>query len=368
VGYGLPSGYVSQSTAEQIATPHLAGVQCENCHGPAGYHAANPQDLSVKPRVELAAEMCGGCHMETPNSHFPTFNEWKTTGHAEVVEDMNPSNRIDSCGRCHSGSARLALLKKKPLPTGDANVPITCVVCHNPHQNTANDDQLRNPLSSMEDYFITTSGSLIDQYNPNINLCAQCHNHRGASWTSSSRPPHQSPQYNVLLGTVGILENGLPPNQPATHARLQDQCVSCHMQKKDGSTGHTFQVQTYDLCLNCHNFRPDLLVQVVTTGVSNSIHEVKLNLDAWAATKAPAALRDKYGNRAWEYTNPGGLSSGGPGPSSEEQALIPDKIKKARYDLYLVLHDGSFGVHNGLFWTQPLLDAALKWVQEELNQ
>ena len=36
VGYGLPTGFVSQSK-----TPQLANVQCENCHGPAGNHAAN---------------------------------------------------------------------------------------------------------------------------------------------------------------------------------------------------------------------------------------------------------------------------------------------------------------------------------------
>ena len=52
------------------------------------------------------------------------------------------------------------------------------------------------------------------------------------------------------------------------------------------------------------------------------------------------------GRRAWEYTMPGALSPGGPGPNAAEQTLIPDNIKKARFNLYLVLYDGSFGVHN----------------------
>jgi hypothetical protein len=78
-------------------------------------------------------------------------------------------------------------------------------------------------------------------------------------------------------------------------------------------------------------------------------------------------LRTKYGARAWEYTNPGTLSTGGPGPTASEQALIPDPIKKARFNLYLVLYDGSFGAHNGPY-SMTLLDAAQNWVQAELSK
>ena len=366
VGYGLPTGFVSE-----MATPQLAGVQCENCHGPAANHAANPDDPTVKPRVELASTVCGGCHT---GAHQPTYDEWRTSGHAIVVEDMNPASRIDSCGRCHSGSARLSLLKGWPLPNGDANIPPGCVTCHDPHRTTANPAQLRNPVASTNDYFITTSAPLLDQYDPNINVCAQCHNHRGASWTSSSRSPHHSPQYNMLLGTVGELPSGLPPNRPAAHGlRIAQQCAGCHMQTKEyvseeepAVTGHAFRVQSFELCRDCHP-QPEALVEFTTSAVSNRIDQVKALLDTWATTTAPDALRTKYGSRAWEYSTPGDLSPGGSGPTSAEQALIPENIQKARFDLYLVLYDGSYGVHNGPYSVE-LLDAAQNWVQQELNQ
>src|SRR6266404_6640220 len=70
-GYKLTTGFISET-----ATPQLAGVQCENCHGPAGNHAANPDDVSVRPRVELAATVCGGCHT---GSQQPAYDEWKTS-------------------------------------------------------------------------------------------------------------------------------------------------------------------------------------------------------------------------------------------------------------------------------------------------
>ena len=124
-----------------------------------------------------------------------------------------------------------------------------------------------------------------------------------------------------------------------------------------------------------------------TTNVfSMEIQRVKAALDQWATDKAPEAWRTKYGARAWEYSDPGDLSLGGPGPSGTEQAALlqqeeearqndPDNpdlpdfrnIQKARFNLYLVLYDGSFGVHNGRV-SGALLDAASKWVKLEIDK
>jgi hypothetical protein len=397
VGYGLPTGFVGKN--DKNTNPRLVGVQCESCHGPAANHAANEGDLTVRPRVELAAQVCGGCHT---GSRHPTFDEWKTSGHFAVVEDMSPTDRVNSCGRCHSGSSRLALIKgENPsvTVTNDANVGITCVVCHDPHQNhvwtnvmtgIVYTNQLRQALSSTNDFFLSTSDTFTNKYNPNINICAQCHNHRGASWTSSSRPPHHSPQYNMLLGTVGVLPAGVSGG-PAAHAGTEfladdsgrlflvtNQCVTCHMQTGEyqhgppevaAVTGHKFEVASYGACADCHGSGANAegLVGLIRGFVTNQIQQVKARLDTWAATKAPGSLYATYGTRAWEYTTPGDLSPGGSGPSTAEQALIPDNIKKARFDLYLVLYDGSYGVHNGPY-ALTLLESARNWVQQEINK
>jgi hypothetical protein len=152
-----------------------------------------------------------------------------------------------------------------------------------------------------------------------------------------------------------------------------------------GKHSHAFTVDRFDVCMNCHVVLPgfdpvnDLMVPVV----SNRVLQLKYGLDLWADTKAPASLKTN-GVVAWEYTNPGGLiwqtnSSGGvigwvqaedvnfSGPDSGGQALIPDNIKKARFNLYLVLNDGSWGTHNPYF-ALDLLDAAASWVQQELEE
>jgi hypothetical protein len=363
VGASIPTGFTNFSS-----TPFLAGVQCENCHGVAGKHAANPDDTIAIPRIELAGTVCGGCHTTT-------YGEWQGTGHATVVEDMNPPNRIDSCGRCHSGSVREALLEGDPLPVGDANVPIVCATCHDSHTKTDAPYQLLSPLYSTNNYFITTSGSFISQYDPNINLCAQCHNHRGAVWTSTSRPPHNSPQYNMLLGNVGELPAGSATYDPSTHAlAITNQCVGCHMQTgvaqdqfHPATHTHTFQVNSFDRCTQCHGNQAEGLLEFTALQMTNLVTEVYTNLNNWALTKAPPALSTKYGTRAWEYTTPGELSPGGPGPDATEQALIPTPIQKARFNLYLVFHDASWGAHNGQF-AFMLLNTANDWVRQQLNQ
>ncbi len=400
VGFGLPTGFVSKS--DPNTNPRLAGVQCESCHGPAAAHAANEMDLTKRPRKEIAGQVCGGCHN---GSNHPTFDEWKSSGHFAVVEDMSAAGRINSCGRCHSGTVRLAMISGMPTNTisatltNDANIGITCAVCHDPHQNHAwtnivtglvYTNQLRQALSSTNDFFLTTSDNFTNKYNPNINLCAQCHNHRGASWTNSTSAPHHSPQYNMLLGTVGELPTGITGG-PAAHAGTEfleddagrlylvtNQCVTCHMQTSDyehgppeaaAATGHSFKAASYAACAECHGSGANAegLTGLLQGYVKGQIQQVKVLLDRWATTKSPGSLYATYGTRAWEYTRPGDLSPGGSGPNAAGQLLIPDNIKKARFNLYMVLYDGSYGTHNGPH-ALMLLDSARNWVQQELDK
>ena len=410
VGYGLPTGFVSAT-----ATPQLAGVQCENCHGPAANHAANPDDFTVVPRVDIAATVCGGCHSasHTTYTNAPTYEEWSASGHAAVVpgvlQSMSAStNSIRSCGVCHSGSARLALIgggNPAVTLTTDYNVPITCAVCHDPHQTNGSPDQLRNPVSSTNAFRLTsadtaTVAAFTNQYNANrsINLCAQCHNDRGAAWTDTARAPHHSVQYNFLLGSVGELLGGPATFNPGSHAGLPasaayslsgqfyltNQCASCHMQADSSDAdNHSFAVTSDSVCYNCHATPPGLLEQYfLTPAISNSVATLLTALNRWGAAQTNSLLTGAN-VVAWEYTTPGGLtwqtnaagrvtgwSLNNPapftGPDSAGQTLIPDQVKRARFNLYLVLNDGSLGVHNPTL-ALNLLNAAEVWLVQVLQ-
>jgi hypothetical protein len=417
VGYHLPTGFVSQS-----ATPYLAGVQCENCHGPAANHAANPIDPTAIPRLEVAATMCGGCHnaqfvpASAVSYHPPYYEEWNASPHQSVLAELKADFAgssgtnvfIPTCGRCHSGTVREAFLENTSLPSAQeaSAVGIACATCHDAHQvyvytnvlsgvitnpvtggvvasnvpgGATYTNQLRNPLSSVQDYHVT--GDFTTNYNPAINVCAQCHNDRGPSYKDTSRPPHNSPQYNMLIGTTGVLDPNnpdLPHFEPASHALfITNQCVGCHMQTAPSpgpgqppTAGHKFVVESYGVCASCHGSAVNAsnLVVFVNGLFTTQIQTVQASLVQWATNKAPAILGTaEYGTRAWEYTTPGELSPGGPGPNTTQQVLIPQNIKMARFNLYLVFHDASFGVHNPLY-SLALLNTAQSMVQIELKK
>jgi hypothetical protein len=393
VGYGSPNGFKDIAT-----TPQFAGVQCENCHGPGGAHVTNVRDPLKFPKVELSGKLCGGCHTD---SHHPTYDEYSEAGHSVVTADVAGSlvdppggtNRMISCGGCHSGAVRLGMLDNKPFPSGDdaRRMAITCAVCHDSHTKTANGHQLRNPVFSTNFFNYNTSSNLAAQYNPNLQLCAQCHNGRGAAYNGTSRPPHHSPQYNILVGNLGVwaTSNSVPEMSP--HWTITNQCVGCHMQKvtvttptelAPNNTGHRFKPESNELCLNCHIGDTewlDLLKEFTVEATKFKIQEVKSNLVLWATTKASYKLQTNGSvpALAWEFTTPGQLSpmptnwptgKAWVGPSAGNQTAtngVPKAIMEARFNLYLVEHDGSYGVHNNAY-ARYLLKVANDRVKAEL--
>ena len=310
-------------------TPHAQ--QCQGCHGPSAAHAANDYDPASRPNLNLplSGATCAACHASI-------YRDWQTSGHPG------------------------------------------CPTCHEPHQLTGFPAQVRSTLYSTNDFVSPLSTTT---FNPSINLCGQCHNDHGSSWTITSAPPSKMPQYNMLLGTVGELDSGPAQYDPSYHAiHITNQCVGCHMQgtpagspSQPATTGHTFAVDNYAVCAGCHGSSANASNLVVLVGgfIANQIQTLHDSLNRWAITKAPAILGTyQYGTRAWEYTIPGALSPGGPGPNAREQNLIFDSasnIQRARFNLYLVYYDGSLGVHNPNYSIE-LLYTAQTWVDQELRK
>jgi hypothetical protein len=323
------------------------------------------------------------------------------TVQAQFSGGSSSSNAIAHCGRCHSGTVREAFLENEPLPVGHeaGAIGVACATCHDPHEvqihtnvlaglryftnqltgfsytftnnalGTSYTNQVREPFASLVDY--RTTGAFATNYDERINTCAQCHNDRGASYLDTSSPPHRSPQYNLLLGTAGEMTNGVPPQFPAAHSYIEKQCAACHMQTPTGESGHKFTVTSYQACASCHGTASNAegLVDFLEGIITSLSQDVKAGLDQWGTTKSPLPIRS-YAALAWEYENAGQLSSPdgtGHGPMEGEQQYVPTNIKKARFNLYLVANDGSYGVHNGPL-AITLLQAAQTWVTIELNQ
>jgi predicted CXXCH cytochrome family protein len=227
-------------------------VQCESCHGPSLDHIQDPRRANW-PLAPLAVGVdldrgCGQCHS---GAHYPYAEEWARSRHGTALAarpgDAGPSapGNNPSCRGCHTGEdaledwgIRVNFLEKDSLQAPGQHLPITCGVCHDPHDNTL-PNQLR---------FSVTIPS------EEQNLCMKCHHKRGNPDPATFRGPH-SPEGPMLLGYAG---NWFPPMEfpdtiMSTHgtARNPRLCAGCHVNEFEAtdpvtnqtirSVGHTFE-------------------------------------------------------------------------------------------------------------------------------
>lgn len=214
-------------------------VQCESCHGPGLEHITNPDASQPLPSIKVGVGLTNGCGECHTGNHQPFVEEWSQSGHG----DMNPFPQTRAaCVQCHEARGVFSAwgIRSEYLERhGTDPLPITCPVCHDPHDAT-NPHQLRYP---------------IDEPNTDINLCMKCHQ-RGGVPDAISPLPH-SPQGPLLLGTAGWR----PPNFSfaddtivATHGTTANPrlCAGCHVNRLEvtdletgqfvfQSTGHLFR-------------------------------------------------------------------------------------------------------------------------------
>jgi predicted CXXCH cytochrome family protein len=309
VGFGLPTGFKDEAT-----TPHLAGVQCENCHGPAGDHVMFPYD--VQPVVRLDSEMCGGCHS---GPHHDTYAEWKLARHSQTLPTVQQSPFAQNdCLQCHSEDYRNAAAAQDVLPTlTTAHFSVECATCHAPHGGVAQLHLLRQPV---------------------IDLCGGCHT-QGEVLLGQS--PHH-PQAEMLKGIGAFNTDGTALVTDAPHGPLvvSNACAQCHVvrhevsQPNEGNpvvTGHTFnpfdtsikdhQPAEYDGCLICH-----LTERAADTARKNLQQEISGRLEALAGYFDP---------RSSDYIDPSTLN-----------AAQQQQLQVAQFNYEFVTADKSVGVHN----------------------
>lgn len=433
---------------------------CGGCHTDSHHPTYDEYSESLHAQVndDVKYGASGGVYF--PDTWYSGSNYWygyyittngstlKTNATTGIVNSLygplnNPiydagQDRQVGCGMCHSGATRMAMIADYEARQGGVtnalNLPSghdsglwgpTCAVCHDPHEdyNTA---QLRYPTRSTNYFTMATTadkrtivstngmGSVMtnvvfygttfsSMYDPNVQVCGQCHNTRGARWdgrafgfitngtsvtfglttnvTGYSRPPHHSPQYNMLIGIVqddylNVNAQGVATNFTARHSGFTgnpyntNQCATCHVPKYQVDantfvTGHTFDLDTKGCALGgCHQSGvPDIEGQQVLT--TNNLSRLVELLNSWATNKAPALLgTTAYNNskqNSWEFTTIGALASvTNAGPSSANQVKLPAAIRQARFNAYMVLHDGSMGVHNPGYTRFLLNDAETK--------
>lgn len=358
-------------------------------------------------------------------------------------------DRAVGCGICHSAATRMAMIQDyEARQDGRTNALVfpaaqdsgawsaACATCHDPH-SAENIAQLRNPIWSTNYYTMPTtadkrtiyttnfqgaittniifmSAAFANMYDPDVQICGQCHNSRGARWDgrsfgyynattllsvttngpgivwgvqtniSYSRPPHHSPQYNILSGIAQPDYLNGTSNVFGVHSLNTNGCAACHMKsvsvasptpENPNYTGHEFEplltgANAYVSCAvsGCHSSTTQASNDMfaVQFEISGAISTAVSNLNNWATTKGPALFGtnySKYLQNGWEYTTPGALATiTNAGPSSSDQLKIPVGVRQARFNLYMVNYGNaaSLGVHNPTYTRYLLNDCSNK--------
>ena len=279
------------------ALQNMAGIQCENCHGPIGSHPL--EAAFTKPLPVWNTTACAVCHDEAPT--HATVLLWSQSKHSNYQVAINEGgNSSGSCQRCHTAQGYANYVDNglgTYLPpntvatsTAEGSMPQTCQACHDPHTTG-----LRvNPKNSY-----TSPGGFIVENVGKGSTCMVCHNSRNfargdlvpacAAGVTSSTPnasPFCTPVTSIVLpsGTVTVLNIATPHDGrqadvflgqnayfvttgiPSKHTTVSDTCVGCHMQLHPTSlnsqitgsnTNHTF-IADGTICVNCHSAEASL--------------------------------------------------------------------------------------------------------------
>lgn len=348
---------------DEQAVPRLAGVQCENCHGPGSEHPTN-NPTSVK--VELDAALCGGCHQD---AHHPTYEEWEESAHSEVIvaEAVNPS-----CAKCHNGIESIRYLNDPAAytnqPTGwvpSDTLEVVCAVCHDPHGN-GNPGALRN--AAVTDV-VLPNGILIPQAGAG-RLCMSCHNSRrtntdidGQINNGGRLGPHHSNQGDMLAGVNGY--QGVNPTfswASSKHILVQDACVTCHTHGHEGDPeagipnfmGHTFE-PTVEACQPCHGTLTDFgeIVAKEDYDGDGTIEGVQDEVTGLLEVLKQAIID------ASESQTTRDLLVAAFDTNMPKKDVTTANQRKAGYNYYFVSYDHSLGVHNRTYAIQLLQQSVL---------
>lgn len=155
-------------------------VSCEKCHGPAARHVAyqsqNPKDTIAKFIInparlsnKLATDVCALCHAGRLQKTQPSF---QFTAGDPLSEFFKLNDSLQNPGNVDVHGNQLSLLASSKCFRLSKN--LTCVTCHNPHNNETNNKILfsQRCISCHADEHKTITGITGDQL---IKNCVDCH-------------------------------------------------------------------------------------------------------------------------------------------------------------------------------------------------
>jgi hypothetical protein len=338
----------------------LATIGCESCHGPATGHKMGGGVGNFRQSIDKSfdAAVCNLCHNGSGRHSLGSY--FNMSAHALPVSEQ----RVN-CSPCHQGATFVKWIDNNKDTTGFAAsvtadqlaTPITCAACHDPHTAQLRDaavDSLRNGFK------FTPSGK--------SQVCSYCHSSRYSVTVrvTNTAPyygftnrygPHGNPQYDMLVGGNGYEYDG-GIGGLTTHAKLEDGCVTCHMQGRVRS-GNTLPNHSFSMTDTTYGFKP-ITVCKECHGEVEDFNQIMAAYDYDGNGKIEGTQVEVQGllNRLKAILPQD--ASGNPVTMMSDSLKVKNHPEYVQgiWDYYFVLNDGSMGVHNATY-AVALLQKAL---------
>ena len=394
-------------------TAQFANVQCDSCHGPGQTPLHTNGELD-KERISLSADVCATCHGE-PKRHA-RYQQWEESGHSDFDLAISRGASSASCARCHSAQGFLAWLPQleagnpgdleEPITwTADETQPVTCSVCHDPHDTGLTSGNQNTAAVRISGHTPLLPGGYKASGVGMGALCITCHNTRNGLHNDNvaglvdDRAPHTSGQGDVLMGqNAYFVKVGLR----GAHSYVENTCTTCHMELTPPppelsyelvGTNHTFRASR-DVCSSCHGefkggnlevsiniLEHDLelaiadailaeigsqiaagntvtLLSVGANGADVNLTSIEGATATISESRGHQAVNIKIGDTTYSnvqltgdtaVSNPGGTVIGSLTDSEAGQLIV-----KAGWNYWLLHADGSGGIHNPSFVLEVL--------------
>jgi hypothetical protein len=358
--------------------------------------------------VNISSDACGTCHGE-PARHG-RFQQWEESNHGDftLATERGTSSH---CGRCHAGQGFLAWLPQLEAGnsgnieaditwTADDAQPITCVVCHDPHDPGSSSGEPNDATVRIDgDTPMLPAGFKAVGVGRGA-MCITCHNTRNGARndvdqpTADDRAPHTAAQGDVLMGENAYF---VTTGARSSHSYITDTCTYCHMELSPppaeysynlAGTNHTFEA-SHSICTDCHGIFDGGTLEEAIEGQMEELKEaIEAALLAEIAAQTDAGrtvvlleagegdvdvnvtagsnvthveLTESHGRISMDITVDGtvydhlnlgrntmvktGLTEVGTLVDSPAGQLIA----KAGWNYFLIHGDGSHGIHNASF-------------------
>jgi len=368
----------------------LMNIQCESCHGPGSNHP------EAKAHLTFDGAMCEQCHGQP--------KQWARSKHGiEPPEHMAGSS---SCIPCHTGQGFVVnMIQNKAIVTPDQAYPgnpatvfetgsaqhIGCATCHDPHKfsypHQSGTAWKSNQLRVEADYKAPMGFTVSAKESTACNMCHT--NKRDTKYfadylaNKKTRGPHSSTQGDMLAGEGGYEYAGKSYSSSAHTNLISGECIKCHMHTEASvACSATAPCPPYQVCSKgkCKDDKVGGHTWAMTwTDTSVTPATEYEHLSSCNQTGCHATALTKFDRTAFTDHDGDGTKEGIQKEIGDLLAALEAKLPKdstgkvpesgldklsltakqlqALWNYWVVMSDGSLGVHNTKYVGELLCDS-----------